>query len=241
MKFTKRKMDAFGLSNESRRQEWVKNQLLSLDPGLKILDAGAGTCQYKQYCSHLSYTSQDFNQYDPSNLNVGAQKNDWKYGQIDVISDISEIPVLDSSFDVILCTEVIEHIPNPIFAINEFARILVPGGRLILTAPFCSLTHFAPFHYSTGFNIFWYEEVLNNNGFVINEVLRNGNYFEYLAQEIRRLPFVQGKYTTHSKDISIKNKNVANLIAELELLSSTDMGSNEFLCFGYHIVATKDS
>jgi 2-polyprenyl-3-methyl-5-hydroxy-6-metoxy-1,4-benzoquinol methylase len=43
-----------------------------------------------------------------------------------------------------MCVEVFEHLPEPIKAVEEFARLFKPGGYLILTAPFCSLTHFAP-------------------------------------------------------------------------------------------------
>jgi len=63
---------------------------------------------------------------------------------VDVISDITSIPLPDASFDACLCTEVLEHLPHPIEALRELARLLRPGGRLILTAPFCSLTHFSP-------------------------------------------------------------------------------------------------
>ena len=93
-----------------------------------------------------------------------------------------------------MCTEVFEHIPDPIGAIKEFSRLLRPDGLLIVTAPFCSLTHFAPFHFYTGFNRFFYEKFLPENDFEIIELEFNGNYFEFIGREIRRIGSVANRY-----------------------------------------------
>ena len=113
---------------------------------------------------------------------------------MNIISDISNIPVEGGSFDSVLCVEVIEHIPNPILAIKEFQRIIRPGGHLILTAPFNSLTHYAPYHYSTGFSKYYYEKHLPENGFEILEITPNGDFFDFLSQEIRRINDVVETY-----------------------------------------------
>ena len=147
-------MGVFGLQknkkmsqNEQNRIDWVKQTLQELPKGLRILDAGAGEQQFKQYCSHLNYVSQDFAAYDPKQLKKGLQMPAWDYGKLDIVSDINNIPEPNESFDAILCTEVFEHIPEPIKAITEFSRLIKKNGTLIITAPFCSMTHFAPYHY----------------------------------------------------------------------------------------------
>jgi len=66
---------------------------------------------------------------------------------------------------------------------------------LIITAPFCSLTHFAPYHYTSGFNKYWYEIHLTQSGFKDIAISRNGNFFEYLSQEIHRIPSVSNRYS----------------------------------------------
>ncbi len=58
---------------------------------------------------------------------------------------------------------------------------------MILTAPFASLVHFAPYHYCTGFSRSWYEHHLTNRGFTIKELTPNGDWFAYVYQEITRL------------------------------------------------------
>ena len=79
-------------------------------------------------------------------LAEGLQTGEWDTSRIDLVSDITEIPAPDASFDAILCSEVLEHIPEPTHALDEFMRLLRPGGTLILSAPFASLVHFAPYH-----------------------------------------------------------------------------------------------
>src|SRR5674476_1266665 len=66
----------------------------------------------------------------------GLQTKGWDTTRIDLVSDITAIPAPDASFDAILCSEVLEHVPEPTHALDEFTRLLKPGGVLILTAPF---------------------------------------------------------------------------------------------------------
>ena len=94
-------------------------------------------------------------------IQKGIQKESRDYSNLDIVSDITSIPVSDNTFDVIMCIEVFEHLPNPIDALVELNRVLKPGGKLILTAPFASLTHYSPYHYATGFNKYFYEYHLN--------------------------------------------------------------------------------
>ncbi|MEI8137146.1 MAG: class I SAM-dependent methyltransferase [Bacteroidota bacterium] len=224
--------------NEQNRIDWVKQTLESLPKGLRILDAGAGEQQFKQYCSHLKYVSQDFAQYDPKQIKKGLQMPAWDYGKLDIISDINNIPEPNESFDAILCTEVFEHIPEPIMAIKEFGRLIKKNGTLIITAPFCSMTHFAPYHYYSGFNRFFYEKHLLENSFEISTIKCNGNYFDYVNQELSRSPYVGEEY---SKIKITKIESLALKIISKMLLrfSKNDKGSSELQNFGFHIIATK--
>ena len=104
--------------------------------GSRILDAGAGELQYKPFCAHLDYVSQDFAQYDGQGNSVGLQTGTWDQTQLDIVSDITAIPEPDGSFDAIMCVEVLEHVPAPVDALNEFGRLLRLDGILIVTAPF---------------------------------------------------------------------------------------------------------
>ena len=115
-------IELVGTRNESNRDQWIIQALSKLPSGILLLDAGAGQQPYKKYCQHVQYVSQDFAQYNPEELKEGLQMKDWDYGKLDIVSDVTRIPRPDASFDAVLCTEVIEHIVNPLEAIKEFSR-----------------------------------------------------------------------------------------------------------------------
>ena len=227
-----------GQNNELNRDKWVIEKLSKLNEGITLLDAGAGEQKYKKYCKHLQYISQDFNEYDGTGDGKALQTGEWNTENINIVSDIIDIPRDDESFDAILCTEVFEHIPSPELAVKEFSRLLKSSGILILTAPFCSLSHFAPYHYSTGFNKYWYEVILNKYHFEILEMKTNGNYFEYIAQEIRRLNFIAAQYNRKNTKY-LDRETTQTLLSVLNNMSVATEGSDELLCFGYQVLARK--
>jgi len=162
------------------RDAWVARQAAALSAGSRILDAGAGSCPYRRLFTHCDYRTQDFTSLQGHQLSGGG------YGTIDYVCDIAAIPVEDGYFDAVLCSEVIEHVPDPVAVMTEFARILKPGGRLILTAPLGSGIHQEPYHFYGGYTPFWYEKVLSDNGFTDIRVQANGGSLKAFAQEALR-------------------------------------------------------
>ncbi len=145
--------------NPFKREQWVKAKAASLAPGLRVLDVGAGTCPYRKYFAHCEYVAHDIGKLEPHQLRTRAG-----YGELNIVSDITEIPLPSESIDAVLCTEVIEHVPDPTAAVTEMARLLRPGGRLFLTAPLRSGLHQMPYHFYGGYTPSWYEHVLATNG-----------------------------------------------------------------------------
>jgi ubiquinone/menaquinone biosynthesis C-methylase UbiE len=229
---------AIGMNNESSREKWLEKTLLTIPNTSRILDAGAGTQRYRKYCKHLNYVSQDFGKYDGKGDDSSLQTGEFEYGKLDIISDITSIPEPDASFDAIMCIEVLEHLPDPIQAIKEFSRLLKNNGNLIITAPFCSLTHFAPYHFSSGFNKYWFEKHLTEYGFNIVDISQNGNYFDYIAQEVYRIPSVSSRYS-NSKPNLLELLCIFIMQRMLLHFKNRDKGSSELLCFGYHVHARK--
>ena len=64
-----------------------------------------------------------------------------------LLSDAQSLGVASGSLDVVLCTEVLEHLPEPQRAIDEMFRVLKPGGTLLLTTRFLFPIHDAPHDY----------------------------------------------------------------------------------------------
>jgi len=66
---------------------------------------------------------------------------------VQLVGDAQLLGIADATFDVVLCTEVLEHLPEPQKAIDEFERVLKPGGTLLLTTRFIFPIHDAPHDY----------------------------------------------------------------------------------------------
>ncbi|NJN83841.1 MAG: hypothetical protein HC802_17255 [Caldilineaceae bacterium] len=94
-----------GRDNKANREAWLQQTLASIPPGARLLDAGAGELQYRKYCQHLDYVSQDFAAYDGQGDGAGNQTGTWDQSRLDIVSDIVDIPEPDGSFDAIMCTE----------------------------------------------------------------------------------------------------------------------------------------
>jgi SAM-dependent methyltransferase len=144
------------------RDAWITALAAKLPQGSWVLDAGAGASKYRPLFAHCRYETQDFCQY---------QGDLVKYAEpIKYVCDITAIPLPDQCLDVILCTEVIVHVPDPMAVLKEFARLLKPGGRLFMTAPLLSSLHMEPYHYYGGFTPYWYRHWLPHHGFSIEEI-----------------------------------------------------------------------
>ena len=173
--------------NDFERNDWIKCQLSNIDPGLKILDAGCGSQRYKAYCSHLVYKSQDCGQYEKDNSpSLIARTECYRYGKLDYTGNIWDINEENESFNAILCSEVLEHIPYPSETLMEFSRLLKSGGILILTIPSNSLRHMDPYYFSSGYSNRYLEYFLRKYGFREIRIKTVGNYHRWLLIEVFR-------------------------------------------------------
>jgi len=225
--------------NLTNRQAWLQHILTGLPAGTRLLDAGAGELQNRRHCTHLDYVSQDFCQYhgaEGGHPTEGLQNTRWDTSRIDLVSDITAIPALDASFDAVLCSEVLEHVPEPTHALDEFTRLLKPGGTLILTAPFSSIVHMAPYHFCAGFSKYWYQHHLNQRGFRIQTLVANGDWYSLLRQELRRLGGLERQRRNWTWPLAYAYASLGLVLLTLGRRNTTD----DLACFGWHCVAVKN-
>ena len=128
----------------------VRRLVAKYSRGGPILDAGCGTGLNLRHLPRGS-TGMDINPRNVAVLRARLPEHTIVEG------DVEAMPFTDGSFGTILCTEVLEHLPNPALALREFRRVLRPGGTLIGSVParsmiwklrFLSSTcpHTEPFH-----------------------------------------------------------------------------------------------
>lgn len=229
--------------NLVERDKWIEKQAKNIPPNSKVLDVGAGSSPYKNQFAHCEYKTQDFCQLLPNQLRF-----ENGYAQIDYVSAAHEITVASGTFDVIICTEVLEHVHNPIEVVNEIGRILKPGGKLILTAPLGSGLHQQPYHFYGGYTPFWYDKFLTLAEFKDICVVPNGRFFKFYGQESQH-------FIKHSAPWNIKAHVITKIIWSLlwVILFPILWFGLPLLCYfidswdtfnmitvGYHVTATKN-
>jgi SAM-dependent methyltransferase len=220
--------------NQQERDVWISETVNKyLSPCSRVLDVGAGTAPYRQLFEGHSYLTHDFCKYDGVKLG-----NTRSYGDIDIESDITNIPLDNASMDFILCTEVLEHVPNPIEALREICRLITPGGHLVITTPFTSGLHQTPFHYYAGFSPYWFQHYSEIFSLDLLECSPHGGFFRLMAQELGRVASI---LETMRYDLNSPEKYDMLLTLANELCQLDPASNNYDFTIGYHVVMRKIS
>lgn len=168
-----RKMKLHINSSRVYLEEFAKKAAQSIPPGSIVLDAGAGDAPYKQYFAHTIYESADFYQVK------GAP-----YDRVTYVCDLSAIPVHGQRYDLIFCSQVLEHVPEPQSVLNELFRVLKPMGELWITAPLFYEEHQIPYDFYR-YTRYGLTYILQKAGFVIKSIEWLEGYYGALAYQFR--------------------------------------------------------
>lgn len=103
----------------------------------RLLDVGCGSKPYRALFMVDAYIGMDIDS------EVARSR-----GMADHFYDGHAFPFTDGSFDSALCSQVLEHVFNPDEFLGEIARVLKPGGKLLLTVPFVWDEHEQPYDYA---------------------------------------------------------------------------------------------
>lgn len=99
----------------------------------RLVDVGSGDSPYRGVIAHDSY--------------VGLDRRPIGRDALLIVADAASLPLADCVADGVLCTEVIEHVPDEHALAQELARIARPGAPLLLSAPFVHGLHEQPYDY----------------------------------------------------------------------------------------------
>ncbi len=134
----------------------------------RVLDIGCGLKPYKKYLTLSSeYTGMD----------------ESKEVSPDVLAKSDKIPFSDGYFDSVLCTELLEHLPEPQDTLLEIKRVLKKGGYLYLTVPQEWCLHYEPQDYFR-FTKYGIKYLLEKNGFEVIRIDRIGGTFSLIGQRV---------------------------------------------------------
>ncbi len=153
----------------------------SLRPALaqvtgSVLDVGAGQSPWRAWLpATTSYQGIDVAYANEFGMNSN---------RADIIYyDGRRMPFGDATFDCVLCIEVLEHSEDPQLLITEIARVVRPGGTLLLTVPWSARRHHLPhdFHRFTRERL---QALLIQGGFGSVEIRERGNDIGAIANKL---------------------------------------------------------
>lgn len=159
--------------------------------GGRLLDLGCGARPYEAlYREH-------FEQRVAGDFEVRS-------ANLDVRLDARALPFNDGTFDVVLFSEVIEHVEDSQETLTEISRVLKPGGILLITWPFNYMMHERPNDY-VRYTEYGMARALERHGLRLEALVRRGSAFavgllilEFLVggllTSLSRLPIIGGLF-----------------------------------------------
>src|SRR5581483_3987262 len=196
--------------------------------GARVLDVGAGSAPYRELFAHAEYRTVD------REISVHGVDSEF-----DIVAPAEAVPLPEGSADVIVFTQVLEHLPEPLEALRELHRLLVPGGRLMLTAPLVWEEHERPYDFFR-YTRAGLEHLLAKAGFAQIAIHGRGDCFSSIAQLV-----LSAKWSLPSEEIADAPppREVATRLDELaeELLSFSPLDAKRALPLGFQATAVRSA
>jgi SAM-dependent methyltransferase len=114
---------------------WLRAQASDLErlDGVRVLDVGCGV---KPYFPFFAAAASAY-------IGVDVVENP----AAELLGPVEALPVADASFDVVLCTQVLEHCDDPAQAVRELRRVTAAGGRVLASTHGVQVYHPSPVDY----------------------------------------------------------------------------------------------
>lgn len=152
----------------------LRKSIVRHAPGITghVLDFGCGSKPYRKLFSEAeSYTGCD----------IATSGHDHADSHVDVFYDGERLPFEDASFDAVVSFEVFEHVFNLHDVLKEIARVVKPGGKLLISCPFAWDEHEKPYDYAR-YTSFGLPSLLSSGGFDVVLVEKTNTYVLAVAQ-----------------------------------------------------------
>lgn len=140
----------------------------------RVLDVGAGEAPWRELLKDVEYVGVD--------VEVAPEFGMRRKAEI-TYYDGNTLPFEDESFDYVLCTEVLEHVPEPRRFLADVNRVLRTSGSLVLTVPWSARLHHTPHDY-TRFTRFGLDLLLKAAGFSEIVIEERGNDVAVIANKL---------------------------------------------------------
>lgn len=193
-----------------------------------ILDVGCGAKPYRDLFITSSYIGID--------IKGGGHSDQDK--TVDKFYNGSDIPFPSDSFDVVICTEVLEHVNEPQKLLCEISRVLKTGGQLFLTMPFVWNEHEIPSDFYR-FTRFEHQQLFKQSGLFILKLEETTGVFGVCGQLISAFIF---------ENLFSKNKILKLLTAiifccpiQVFFIILDFIFRNSWITLNYSVIATKQS
>ena len=109
---------------------WLEREAARAPAGVRVLDVGCGVKPYLPF----------FERAASAYVGVDVGENPLA----DLEGAVERLPVADASFDLVLCTQVLEHCADPALAVRELRRVVAPGGRVLASTHGVQVYHPSP-------------------------------------------------------------------------------------------------
>jgi SAM-dependent methyltransferase len=171
-----------------------------------------------------------------------AQSKAWWYANLDldtkpnIYSDVTAVPLAKESADVIICTEVLEHVVDPGKCVREIYRLLKRGGISFASAPFLYPVHADPFDFQR-FTADGLKHLFRDFSSV--EIINMGGYLGVLGMFLElMIPDIEGG-AIHIRAARRLLRHLGRFLCWLDLAQNKKGGLDHRFTTGYFVVAQR--
>jgi SAM-dependent methyltransferase len=206
--------------------DFVTEVASRVEPGTTVLDLGAGDAPYRELFTRANYMTSDWG----NSPHAGGSR-------ADIVAPASVLPIGSSTVDLVLCTQVLEHVADPGEVLAECVRVLKSNGRLALTVPLVWQLHELPHDYYR-YTAAGIEHLLERAGLVDIEIRARNDSFTTLAQLMLNVGATMGRAPDGLDGRREQAQTIiVDLAAEVARLAPLDV--NRTLPLGYAVLARR--